>query len=237
VECRRRLDGTGGDAHGAVPRGARQKEYPDVKLGVSPILACVLTLAAGAAAPADAQTARPTNPAATPAASVAPIVPSPPGYVIGPDDVLNIVFWREAELSAEVAVRPDGMISLPLLNDVLAGGLTPDQLRDVLTKAARKFVEEPTVTVVVKQVNSRKVYITGQVSKPGPYPLVTPMTVMQLIAMAGGILEYANAEDIVVMRTDNGVPSAYRFNYKDVIRRKNLRQNIELRPGDTVVVP
>jgi len=129
------------------------------------------------------------------------------------------------------------MISLPLLNDVLAGGLTPDQLRDVLTKAARKFVEEPTVTVVVKQVNSRKVYITGQVSKPGPYPLVTPMTVMQLIAMAGGILEYANAEDIVVMRTDNGVPSAYRFNYKDVIRRKNLRQNIELRPGDTVVVP
>lgn len=182
----------------------------------------------------EAQTASATTAAAASAAVPAP----PPGdYTIGPDDILTIVFWKEKDMSSDVAVRPDGRISLPLLNDVDAAGLTPEQLRVKLAAAADKFLEEPTVTVVVKQINSRKVFITGQVPKPGPYPLTGPTNVVQLIAMAGGVLEYADSENIVIMRTVNGKPMSYEFNYKDVAKRKNLGQNIELKPGDTIIVP
>jgi polysaccharide export outer membrane protein len=164
-------------------------------------------------------------------------VETPPDYVIGPDDVLAVVFWREKDLSADAAVRPDGKISLPLLNDVQASGLTPEQLRVQLTAAAAKYVTDPTVTVVVKAINSRKVFITGQVGKPGPYPLTGPTTVMQLIAVAGGVHEFADSKNIIILRVENGRQVALRFNYKDVSKRKNLKQNIELKPGDTVVVP
>jgi polysaccharide export outer membrane protein len=164
-------------------------------------------------------------------------VPTPADYVIGPDDVLSVVFWREKDMSSEVAVRPDGKISLPLLNDVQAAGLTPDQLRLALTEAASKFVEEPTVSVVVKTINSRKVFVTGQVNKPGPYPLSGPSTVLQMISTAGGLLEYAKAKNILIMRTENGKPVSFKFNYKDVSQGKNLKQNIELKPGDTIIVP
>jgi polysaccharide export outer membrane protein len=171
-------------------------------------------------------------------APVAPAsVPLPEGYVIGTDDVLTILFWRDKDMSAEVAVRPDGRITLPLLNDVQAAGLTPDQLRTSLMKAAAKYVEEPNVTVAVKAINSRKAFITGNVAKPGAYSLSAPTTVVQLIALAGGLLEFADRKNIVVMRTENGRPVAYRINYKDLVSRKNLKQNIELKPGDTVVVP
>ena len=162
---------------------------------------------------------------------------APADYVIGPDDVLTIIVWREKDMSGEVAVRPDGKISLPLINDVQAAGLTPEQLRVQLTELVGKVIEEPTVTVVVKDINSRKVFITGQVTKPGPYPLIGPTTVLQLIAVAGGLTEFADTENITVLRNDNGKPLSFRFNYKDVSKRKNLEQNLELRPGDTVVVP
>ena len=164
-------------------------------------------------------------------------VPTPADYVIGPDDVLTIVFWREKDMSTEVGVRPDGKISLPLLNDVQAAGLTPDQLRVALTEAASKFIEEPTVSVVVKQINSRKVFITGQVGKQGPYPLGGPTTVLQLISMAGGVAEYADSKNITILRTENGRAVTYKFNYKEVSKGRNLKQNIELKPGDTIIVP
>ena len=167
---------------------------------------------------------------------VAGVVP-PPGYVIGPEDALAIVFWREKDLSVESAVRPDGMITLPLLNDVQAAGLTPDQLRERIQTGAAKFVEDPTVTVVVKAINSRKVFITGLVAKPGQYPLTGPTSVMQLIAMAGGLHEFADSKKILIMRTESGEQVAKPFNYQDVLNRKNLKQNIELMPGDTVIVP
>ena len=122
----------------------------------------------------------------------------PADYVIGADDILTIVFWREKDLSSEVVVRPDGRISLPVLQDVHAAGLTPEQLRDSLTKTAERFVEDPNVTVIVKEINSRRVFITGQVAKPGPYNVTSPMTVVQLIAFAGGLLEYADAKNILV---------------------------------------
>jgi polysaccharide biosynthesis/export protein len=164
-------------------------------------------------------------------------VSTPPDYVIGPDDVLTITFWREKDLSTDVVVRPDGKISLPLLNEIPAAGLTPDQLRKQLTEAANRFVEDPTPSVVVKAINSRKVFITGQVLKPGMYALPAQMTVLQLISIAGGLQEYADHVNISIVRTENGRQTAYRFNYQDVIKRRNFKQNIELKPGDTVVVP
>ena len=198
-----------------------------------------LALVLAAATPLAAQQPPANGNGTTPPAGVTmPTgVTLPADYVIGPDDVLTVVFWREKDMSTDVAVRPDGMITLPLLNDVQAAGLTPDQLRESLTTAAGKFFEGPTVAVVVKAINSRKVFITGMVSKPGPYPLSGPTTVTQLIAMAGGLHEFAKKKDITILRTEGGREVAYRFNYKDVMNRKNLKQNIELKPGDTIIVP
>jgi len=161
----------------------------------------------------------------------------PAGYVIGSDDVLTIVFWREKDLSADVVVRPDGKISLPLLNDVVAAGYTPEQLRAQLVKTAAKFLEDPNATVVVKEIHSRKVFVTGQVGKSGSYPLTGDMNVLQAIAHAGGLLEYADGKNIVVLRSENGQERNFKFNYKDVVKGKNLQQNILLKPGDTIVVP
>jgi polysaccharide biosynthesis/export protein len=175
----------------------------------------------------------PTEPREANASSVV----TPSGYVIAADDVLGVMFWREKDLSVDVQVRPDGKITLPLLNDMQAAGLTPDQLREQITAAANKYVEDPSVTVLVRAMNSRRVFITGNVNKPGQYPLAGPTTVVQLIAMAGGLQEYADKSKIVVMRTENGQQVAQKFNFKDVLDRKNLKQNVELRPGDTVIVP
>jgi len=147
------------------------------------------------------------------------------------------MFWREKDMSADVIVRPDGKITLPLLNEVLASGLTPEQLRLKVTDEAKRYVEEPNATVVVRQINSRKVFITGQVGKGGPYPLSSTMTVLQLISMAGGVNEYAKVSKISIMRTENGKQVRFTFNYKEVIEGRNLKQNIELKPGDTVIVP
>jgi polysaccharide export outer membrane protein len=185
--------------------------------------------------PAAAQAAdRKTGAVGSPA--VAP--PGPPSaYVIGPDDELSIVFWRDKDLSADVVVRPDGKISLPLLNDIQAVGLTPDQLRESLVAAAGKYVEQPNATVVVKAIHSRNAYITGKVAKPGGYSLTVDMNVMQLIALSGGLLEYADDKNIVVIRMVAGKQHYFPFNYREVIDRKHPEQNIVLRPGDTVVVP
>jgi polysaccharide export outer membrane protein len=198
-------------------------------------LALALTLLA---AVPDARAQGQAAPAPTPAGtSASPAVAPPADYVIGPEDVLAVLYWREKDLSAEVTVRSDGKISLPLLNDVEAAGLTPIELRDRLMEASQRFVADPNVTVVVRQMNSRKVFITGEVAKPGPYPLTGPTTVLQLIALAGGLREYADAKNISILRTEKGRPISFRFNYKDVASRKNLGQNIELKSGDTIVVP
>ncbi len=194
-----------------------------------------------ASAIAEPQSAGASAPAATTKAAGAPALPAgvtpPSGFVLGPDDNLAIVYWREKDMSADVVVRPDGMISLPLLNEVKAAGLTPEELRAAITQSASKFVEEPTVSVVVKAINSRKVFITGQVAKPGFYPIGGPTTVLQLIATAGGVAEYADKSKISIVRRENGKDTVSRFNYEDVTKGKNLQQNIELKPGDTVIVP
>jgi polysaccharide export outer membrane protein len=171
-------------------------------------------------------------------AQAPPAVENPAAsYIIGPDDVLSVLFWRDKDMSYDVVVRPDGKISLPLVNDIQAGGLTPSQLRDNVNTIARRFVEEPSVTVVVKQINSRKLFITGQVEKPGPYPMGGPTTVLQLISMAGGLKEFTDGKKILIMRTKDGKQTGRMFNYREVTSGKHLEQNIELQPGDTVVVP
>jgi polysaccharide biosynthesis/export protein len=173
------------------------------------------------ATPATAPTTQPTGQAV------------PTDYRIGTEDVLGILFWREMEMSGDVTVRPDGIITLPLLGDVRAVGLSTDQLKDVLQKNAAKFLTDANVTVVVRQINSRKVFVTGQVGTSGAYPLVGPRTVLQAISMAGGLSEYAKAEEILIIRGS----MTFRFNYKEVLRGKKLEQNIQLQPGDQILVP
>jgi polysaccharide export outer membrane protein len=175
---------------------------------------------------------------ATDATSPVPAsVPLPPDYVIGPEDVLAILFWRDKDMSVDqVMVRPDGMITLPLINDLKAAGLTPDEFRDAIIKEATQYVADPNVSVVVKEINSRKVFVTGQVAKPGSFSLTSPTTVIQALAMAGGLTEFAKKDDIAILRTFNGKTQRLRFNYNEVIEGKKLEQNVLLRPGDTVVV-
>jgi len=200
-----------------------------------------LTLLVGTAA---AWTQTPPQPAQPPPPQAAPAPPPglpkgvdlPTDYVVGPDDALAVMFWREKDLSAEVVVRPDGMISLPLLNDIQAAGLSVEQLRQRVMEAASRYVQDPSATVVVKAINSRNAFITGMVAKPGPYPLTNATTVMQLIARAGGLLEYANESNITILRTDGGQTRSFKFNYKEVAEGKKLQQNIQLKPGDTVIV-
>jgi polysaccharide export outer membrane protein len=201
-------------------------------------VAAVVMIANGA--PIAAQAQQPTStgtPAAPAVATDSAGVTPPPDYVIGPEDQLSIVFYHDKEMSADVVVRPDGKISLPLLNDVQASGLTPDQLRQGIITSAKRLVQDPNATVVVRQINSRKVFITGAVERPGSYPLIGPATVLQLIATAGGIKEYADAKKILIIRNEGGKQVTFNFNYKDVVSQKNMAQNILLRPGDTIVVP
>jgi polysaccharide export outer membrane protein len=160
----------------------------------------------------------------------------PTGYVIGVEDILTVVFLREKDLSAEVVVRPDGKISLPLLNDLHAAGLTPEQLSDVVEQTARKYIRDAEATVIVKDIRSRKVFVIGEVAKPGGFQLANEMTVLQLIAQAGGFLEYANKGDVIVVRNENGREQRLKFNYNEVVKGKNTEQNMMLRPGDTVLV-
>jgi len=169
--------------------------------------------------------------------TVAPATPlSAPDFLIGPDDVLQIVFWRDKDMTGDYAVRPDGMITLPLLNDIQAAGLAPEQLRARITEAAKRWLEEPIVTVIVKTINSRKVFITGSVERPGTYPLTTRTTVLQLIATAGGLKEYAKRNEIRVLRSIGGRDVGFKFDYDKVVKGFPNR-NLELRPSDTVVVP
>ena len=202
---------------------------------LSLISVVVLTCTVASAA---AQQSGRVNAQIAPASGGATLPPTPPAdYVIGPSDVLSIVFWRDKEMSAEVTVRPDGRISLPVIGEIAAAGFTPEQLRKRITDAAGKYLEEPDATVGVKEIKSRNVFITGNVAKPAGYPLNAEMTVLQLIAVAGGLLEYADSKNIVIIHTEGGRQQYYKFNYKDVIRQKHAWQNIVLKPGDTVVVP
>jgi len=182
----------------------------------------------------DQSAAKPTKataPEAPPAA-----VDTPSDYVIGADDTLHISVWKEPDLTATLPVRPDGKISLPLLNDVPAAGLSPMQLAASITEKLKKYISDPRVTVVVTAMNSRRVFVTGEVVHPGAMALLPNMTVLQALASAG-FTQFANLKTIYLLRTENGRQGKLPFNYKEVVKGNHPEQNIMLKPGDTIVVP
>jgi polysaccharide export outer membrane protein len=160
-----------------------------------------------------------------------------PSYKIGPQDVLRVDVWREDQLTRTVPVRPDGKITLPLLNDVQAAGLTPMELAGNLREELKKFITNPQVTVSVTEINSRRIYVNGEVNKSGAFQLLPHMTVLQALSGSGGFTAFARIKNIYVLRNENGKSVRIPFNYKEAIRGKNPEQNIELQPGDVVVVP
>lgn len=159
-------------------------------------------------------------------------------YLIGPDDVLAVNVWKEREISEEVPVRPDGKVSLPLIGEVQAGGLTPVQLQESIRAKLATYLVNPTVTVMVKETRSHRFNVVGEVERPGWFVLGQPLRVLDGLAMAGGFHDFAKTSGIYVLRLSaDGSYQRFPFNYKQVISGRNPRQNIRLQPGDTVVVP
>lgn len=171
----------------------------------------------------------------TPAKAHSDAVKAPEGYKIGVDDSLFISVWKEPDLSSQVTVRPDGVITMPLINEVQVVGLTPKELQVVLTEKLKPFVNEPQVTVIVRDIRSRKVFLVGQAGKPGSVPLSGNMTMMELLASAGGLGPFAKSESIYILRNQGGHQSRIPFHYKKVLRGKEA--DIVLEPGDMIVVP
>ncbi|HVS90370.1 MAG TPA: polysaccharide biosynthesis/export family protein [Candidatus Acidoferrum sp.] len=160
-----------------------------------------------------------------------------PAYKIGPQDVLKIDVWREEQLTRVVPVRPDGKVTLPLLNDVQAAGLTPMELAGVISEGLKKYINNPQVTVTITEINSRRIYVTGEVARAGAFPLLPNMTVLQALTSAGGSTQFAKIRNIYVLRTEGGKQVKHPFNYKDVINGKKPEDNIQLQAGDVIVVP
>ncbi|PWT85566.1 MAG: sugar transporter [Proteobacteria bacterium] len=190
--------------------------------------------------------AQQNNPKTTQSASVmgdkTPAAGSPAAnagsdYIIGPEDVLDINVWKEPDLTRLLPVRPDGKISMPLLNDVQAAGLTTTQLSQSISEKLKKYLTSPQVTVMVSQINSQRIYVMGEVTRPGAYPLLPGMTILQAISSAGGLTQFANSKKIFLLRTENKTQNKYPFSYKDVLDGRRAEQNLPLKAGDTVVVP
>ena len=160
-----------------------------------------------------------------------------PSYVIGPEDVLDVSVWKEPELTRTEPVRPDGKISLPLLNDVQAAGLTPMQLAVSVAEKLRKYLADPQVTVIVTGMNSQRIYILGEVTRPGAYPLLPGMTMLQALSSAGGFTQFASLKKIYLMRNVDGKQVKFPFDYKEAVRGRAPQQNIPLKAGDTIIVP
>jgi len=180
--------------------------------------------------------AQPTS--ADPGTGAAAVRPHDNTYIIGDDDVLSINVWKEAEVSRTVPVRSDGKISLPLAGEVQASGQTPLQLEKLLAAKLQSFISEPEVTVIVTEIKSQKFNILGMVNKAGTFPLTSSLTVLDAVALAGGFRDFAKQKSIYVLRKNpDGGESRLPFNYKEVIKGKNMAQNIRLQPGDTIVVP
>lgn len=158
-------------------------------------------------------------------------------YVIGSEDVLYIHVWKEEALSRTVPVRMDGHISLPLIHEVKAAGLTPLQLKEEITKKLKEFIESPNVSVMVMEANSFKVYVSGQVRTPGVVRLRSETTLLQLIPMVGGFTDWADQKKILIIRKENGKEKRYIVNYKKLVKGEALETNLVLKAGDTIIVP
>jgi polysaccharide export outer membrane protein len=197
---------------------------------------CALSLSLlSAAAKKEKKGAKPAAPEAAVAAPASPTL-DPKSFVIGPEDVLAVRVWRDAEVSGLVLVRPDGKITLQLLGEMPAAGLTPEglsqQIFEGLSKL-KKSIDKSEVTVTVQTVNSRKYHIQGEVNRAGQFPLLVPTTVLEALGNAGGFKEFANQKKIVILRKGG---TRFNFNYKEVVAGKKLEQNIQLQPGDQIIV-
>lgn len=162
---------------------------------------------------------------------------SEPSYLLGPEDVLKVSVWKDEQLTQETVVRPDGMITFPLIGDVAAAGRTPDDVRFEIAKRLSKYLPTPTVTVTVLKVLSNRIYVLGRVNKPGEYLVGHYTDVLQALSMAGGLTPYAAENDIKIMRRGGGEEQVFRFRYGDMQKEKDLKQNIILQRGDVVMVP
>ncbi len=163
--------------------------------------------------------------------------PAAPLYVIQPNDLLKIFVWKQPDMSGQVLVRPDGRISVPLVQDIQAAGSTPAELKQKIEEGLKEYIEFPTVTVVVDVIQSYKVFVTGQITKPGPINSEKPITVLQAIAMSGGFLPTSKPAETVIVRSTSEGSTLFRFNYPEVIKGEHFNQNIILKTGDVVVVP
>jgi polysaccharide export outer membrane protein len=180
-----------------------------------------------------AQDGKPANQPAAPAADKPTVDNS---YVIGPTDVLNVTVWKETTLSGTYLVRPDGMISMPLLGDLEAAGLTAQQLTDHIADKLKKFMQDPTVTVILTGINSKKIYLLGEVAKKGPIEMTPGMTLLQAIGTAGGLSDFANAKKIYILRSEGGTQQKIAVQYKQALKGDSTK-NLVLKAGDTIVVP
>jgi len=178
-----------------------------------------------------------TGPSSTHEADIAAAKPHDNSFVIGNDDVLAINVWKEPDISRSIPVRSDGKISLPLVGELQAAGLTPLRLESDIAGRLKNYISEPEVTVIVQQVNSQKFNILGQVERPGSYVIANSPTVLDALALAGGFRDFAKKKSVYVLRQGASGESRIPFNYKDVIQGKNVSQNVKLQPGDTIIVP
>jgi len=169
--------------------------------------------------------------------TISPEAKATADYVIGADDVLDVSVWKEQELTRSLQVRPDGKISMPLLNDIQAAGLTANQLSQSITEKLKKYLTAPQVTVMLTQINSQRVYVIGEVTRPGAYSVLPGMTILQAISRAGGLTQFANGKKIFLMRNENHIQAKYPFSYKDVLDGRRAEENLTVKAGDTVVVP
>ncbi len=198
---------------------------------------CQLGASAQNALAKDAEASKPGPAPSTTDARPGKMPVASPEYRVGESDTLQISVWKEPELSKNVIVRPDGMISLPLIGEVKVIGMTSAEIQDTVTSKLKAYLLNPRVTVEITEIKSRRVFITGEIVRPGLYPLAGPTTVLQLIAQAGGFTPFAKRKSIVILRQENGRQLKYPFNYSDVLHGRTPEQNIALAPGDTVVVP
>jgi polysaccharide export outer membrane protein len=194
-----------------------------------------VTLLSFATVGAQAQTST-TTPSDT-AQAMPAAIETDPAYKIGPQDVLRIDVWKEPDISRLVPVRPDGKITLPLLNDIQAAGLTPVQLSAKIAEGLKKYITSPQVTVGVTEINSRRIFVTGEVTRAGAFPLLPNMTVLQALSSSGGFTQFARVKNIYVLRMEDGKQVKHPFNYKDAVSGKRPEQNIVLEGGDVIVVP
>jgi polysaccharide export outer membrane protein len=201
------------------------------------VVAVLLLPLGGPSAQEKAQPKESKAPAKTEAQAAPKAATEDPEYQIGAEDQLYINVWKEPEVTRTVPVRPDGKISLPLINDVQAAGLTPTQLAMSITESLKKYIENPQVTVIITAINSRRYYIVGEMNRAGAFPLLPNMTVLQAISSAGGFTQFAKTKSIYVLRIVEGKTTRFPVNYKDLIKGVHPEQNIVLKPGDTIVVP